>query len=142
MMQRAFLDWLSDILANWFIPRDDYDAVQERLWRAISEAQRADERADAAIRETHELLTESYDRNYRPFETYADAAKVREFKHEDISFQGETWGWQIRLPDWRVYTMRDPESEHRAIKERAAEELALKFKEHIRSKLFGEAAQV
>lgn len=139
-MKQAFVNWLADILAPWFIPREDYDAVQERQSRAIWQAKEADRIADRAVRETHELLTKSYE-GYRPFEHYADRAEVREFRHKDVSLPGETWGWSIRLDDMRFYTMCDPKREFVRIKEHAADQLTQKFRQHIREKLFALSTQ-
>jgi hypothetical protein len=96
VMKVAFLNWLADMLAPWFIPREDYDTVQERKSRAIWQAMEADRIADRAVQETHELLTKSYE-GYRPFERYGDSADIYEYRHQDVALMSETWGWQIRL---------------------------------------------
>jgi hypothetical protein len=114
-MKKAFLNWLSDFLSDW--------------------VQLADERASAAIRETHELLDKAY-QSYCPFEHYSDTAEVREFRHHDVMLQRETWGWQIQLDDERFYTLRDPKGEIYRIKEYAVDQLTRKFRQHIGEKLF------
>lgn len=117
-------EWLNDLLARWFVPRDDFNQVQERQWSATRHANRLQ-------LEVNELLTKAYS-GYRAFEQFGNAAEIKEFKYEDIRCDEICWGWQIRLPARRFYTSRYPKEEMDRIKEYAIEQLTQAFRRRIR----------
>lgn len=116
-------EWLNDLLARWFVPRDDFNQVQERQESAIRHSHRLQ-------REVKELLTKAYS-SYRPFEQFGNAAEITELRHHDIQCDAIRLGWQVSLPLQRFYTLRDPKKEMDMIKDYAVEQLTQSFRKRI-----------